>query len=100
MDANLWFLLTRREECDIGVSDLHFGERWFLHLRSILPFGDDKNLMLESTRRWREKRGWKMDEAPNRYPRNMMRLMRMSIRNNVLTPMLRLKFLVKVTLRI
>lgn len=41
-----------------------------------------------------------MDEAPNRYPRNMMRLMRMSIRNNVLTPMLRLKFLVKMTLRI
>lgn len=101
VDANLWFLPARWEECDIGVSDLRFGERWYFapeerFCHSVMI----KNLMIESTWLRLEKLGWKMDEDPNSYPRNMLRLMRMLIRSNVLTPMISLKFVVKATPRI
>lgn len=101
VDANLWFLPARWCECDIGVSDLRFGERWYISpserfSHSVMM----KNLMPVATWNRLEKLGCYLDKNRENFRRNIIRIIRVLIRADVFTPLMSLRFNVKATDRI
>lgn len=98
VDANLWFSPICWEGCDIGVSDLRFGEQWYFapaeRFRHSVMI---KSLMLEKTWNRFQKLEWKLSADSRNYPAKMVRVMRMLTASKAFYPLYSLRFQVKAT---